>query len=414
MTMPMTDHDLNPPGVPKALDELIRSPFARLRALLSGIEPGGEVIDLGLGEPRHPMPAFIPEILARYQDDYRRYPPIAGISELRQAIADWLGRRYPGLTGKIDPDWHILPLTGSREGLFSVMFPIRQRSTKQNTPVVLIPDPFYQAYAAAAYAANATPIFLPTSRDCGFLPDLKALEAKPGLLDRTIAFYLCSPSNPQGAVASADYLEKAIRLARRHDFVLLADECYSEIYYDTPPPGALETAAQHTGRLDHVICFQSLSKRSNLPGLRSGFCAGDPDLIAAFKNFRNVACPQMPLPVQYASAKAWEDEEHVSQNRSLYRDKFADAAAIFEHDATYQTPQGGFFLWLDIRENGYSEEVAKTLFEKAGVRVLPGRYLSQRNETGPETADCYIRIALVDERNKTREALQRIAETLSS
>ena len=425
MMMPMPDHQPVPPGAATAntLDALIRSPFARLRTLLGDITPGREVIDLGLGEPRHPMPDFVAGVLARHHQDYRRYPPIAGIAELRTAIAEWLARRYPGLSGRIDPDLHILPLTGSREGLFSVLFPIRDRATAKSgcktDPCVLIPDPFYQAYAAAAYAAGAVPVFLETSRESGFLPDLDALEANTEQLERCIAFYVCTPSNPQGAVASADYLERVIRLARHYGFAVLADECYSEIYTDAPPPGALEVATQRTGSFSHVLSFQSLSKRSNLPGLRSGFCAGDPELIAAFRSFRNVAGPQMPLPVQYASAAVWSDEEHVTRNRALYREKFADAASILGHRERFQMPEGGFFLWLDIRAAGGSEEVAQQLFKDAGIRVLPGRYLSHRLETGPLSddssafsADCYVRIALVDEREKTRKALQLINETL--
>jgi len=241
--------------------------------------------------------------------EFGRYPPIRGIPALRQAIADWMGRRYPLLAGQIDPERHVLPLNGSREGLFSAVFPAIARKPSIERPSVLIPNPFYQAYAAAAAASGAAPHFLASTAETGFLPELDAIDED--LLQRTIAFYLCSPSNPQGAVASRSYLARAIALARAHDFLLFADECYSEIYGDVSPPGALEMAHAETGSLANVVVFQSLSKRSGLPGLRSGFVAGDPDFIAAFGRFRNVACPQVPLPIQHVSVAAWSDEKHV-------------------------------------------------------------------------------------------------------
>ena len=402
---------------PRAFDALIRSPFARLRSLLDGITPEQPVIDLGLGEPRHGMPGFVAEILQAHYKEFEKYPPIAGTPELISAITGWLERRYPGLAGHIDGTRHILPLNGSREGLFSIMFPLlgrwRESAPEAIRPAVLIPNPFYQAYAAAAYAAGAEPVFLDTSRTTGFLPDLDLLAENHDLLERTAAIYLCSPSNPQGAVAQTDYWDKAIRLARKHGITVLADECYSEIYRETPPPGALETALAATGNFDNVIAFQSLSKRSNLPGLRSGFCAGDEHLMAAFGRFRNVACPQMPLPVQFASARAWQDEEHVTRSRAAYGEKFDDAAEILSELPGFELPDGAFFLWLDASHAGGGEKAAQTLFEKAGIRVLPGRYLSHVNASGRSPGDDFIRIALVDDREKTRGALQRITETFA-
>ncbi len=275
------------------LDDLVASPFARLAALLAGIEPGAPPLDLSLGEPHAFIPAFLGPILHEHVREFGRYPPIRGILPLRQAFADWIGRRYPTLAGKIDPEAHVLPLNGSREGLFSAIFPARARKEGVARPAVLIPNPFYQAYAAAAAAAGAEPIFLPSPAARGFLPDLAGLDE--ALLRRTIALYLCSPSNPQGAVADQALLARAIGLARAYDFLLFADECYSEIYDAAPPPGALETAFAQGGGFANVVAFQSLSKRSGLPGLRSGFVAGDSAFIGAFGRFRNVACPQMPL-----------------------------------------------------------------------------------------------------------------------
>ena len=402
---------------PRAFDALIRSPFARLRSLLADITPPGEIIDLGLGEPRHGMPDFVSEILQAHDRGFEKYPPIAGIPALTEAISAWAGRRYRGLAGQLDPERHILPLNGSREGLFSIMFPLLSRFRAQRAgdirPAVLIPNPFYQAYAAAALAAGAEPVFLETGRQTGFLPDLEALAENRPLLERTAAFYLCSPANPQGAVASADYWEKAISLAQHHGFILLADECYSEIYRSTPPPGALETAFVRLGGFDNVISFQSLSKRSNLPGLRSGFCAGGEGLMAAFAAFRNVACPQMPLPVQQVSAAVWSDEDHVIKSRAAYVEKFDDAATLLGALEGFELPEAAFFLWLDVTALGGGEKAAQLLFRKAGVRVLPGRYLSHTEASGRSPGDNFIRIALVDDREKTRCALQRITETFA-
>jgi N-succinyldiaminopimelate aminotransferase len=392
------------------LDDLVRSPFARLAVLLDGMTPGALPIDLSLGEPRALMPPFLGPTLERHLSEFGRYPPIKGIPALRQAIADWIGRRYPTLEGRIDADSHVLPLNGSREGLFSAIFPALARKPSIERPVVLIPNPFYQAYAAAAAASGAEPIFLPSTAETGFLPELEAIDE--ALLERTIAFYLCSPSNPQGAVAGRSYLARVIALARRFDFLLFADECYSEIYGSTPPPGALETAYAETTSFANVAVFQSLSKRSGLPGLRSGFVAGDPDFIASFGRFRNVACPQVPLPIQHVSVAAWGDEEHVEKGRALYDANFAIADALLKGRYGYLRPQGSFFLWLDFRAFGGGEEATTTLWKGCGVRVLPGTYLAQAEPDGVNPGRDYIRVALVHDADTTREALTRIVATL--
>ncbi|MGH6736526.1 MAG: aminotransferase class I/II-fold pyridoxal phosphate-dependent enzyme [Methyloceanibacter sp.] len=260
------------------LDELVRSPFTRLAGLLTGSEPGLPPINLSLGEPHALMPPFLGPVIAQHLAEFGRYPPIRGIPTLREAIAGWIGRRYPALHGAIDPERHVLPLNGSREGLFSAIFPALARKPGVAHPAVLIPNPFYQVYAAAAGGAGVTPAFLPCHVENRFLPALEEIDE--ALFARAAAFYLCSPSNPEGAVASREYLARAIALARRYDFMLFADECYSEIYSGEPPPGVLEVAQGLTGSLANVLVFQSLSKRSGLPGLRSGFVAGDPEFIA--------------------------------------------------------------------------------------------------------------------------------------
>jgi N-succinyldiaminopimelate aminotransferase len=393
-----------------SLDILVASPFARLAELLKGIEPGAKPIDVSLGEPKGLMPPFLGPILQEHLAEFGRYPPIRGIAPLRQAIADWMGRRYPLLAGQIDPERHVLPLNGSREGLFSAIFPALVRKTSVERPAVLIPNPFYQAYAAAAAASGAAPHFLASTAATGFLPELDAIDED--LLERAVAFYLCSPSNPQGAVASRSYLAQAIALARAHHFLLFADECYSEIYGDAAPPGALETAYAETGSLANVVVFQSLSKRSGLPGLRSGFVAGDPDFVAAFGRFRNVACPQVPLPIQHVSVAAWSDEEHVEQGRALYRANFDLADAILGPRYGYQRPGGAFFLWLDLADFGGGEGAATTLWKDCGVNVLPGAYLARAEPDGDNPGRDYVRVALVHDTDTTREALTRIVATL--
>jgi N-succinyldiaminopimelate aminotransferase len=398
-----------PRAAPTRLDDLVRSPFARLTLLLEGLAPGALPIDLSLGEPKALIPSFLAPTLQEHLSEFGRYPPIKGIPALRQAIVAWMGRRYPTLAGRIDAEAHVLPLSGSREGLFSAIFPALARKPRIERPAVLIPNPFYQAYAAAA-AAAAEPVFLPSTAQPEFLPQLEAIEES--LLRRTIAFYLCTPSNPQGAVADRVYLARAIALAQRFDFLLFADECYSEIYSALPPPGALETAHAETGSLANVVAFQSLSKRSGLPGLRSGFIAGDPDFIAAFGRFRNVACPQVPLPIQHVSARAWSDERHVEEGRALYQHNFTIAGDLLNGRYDYQRPEGSFFLWLKMAAFGGGEEAAKTLWKGCGVRVLPGTYLAQAEPDGVNPGRDYIRVALVHDADTTREALTRLVATL--
>jgi N-succinyldiaminopimelate aminotransferase len=393
-----------------SLDELVASPFAHLTALLGGIEPGAAPIDLSLGEPRALIPSFLGPILERHLSEFGRYPPIRGIPGLREAIASWLGRRYPALAGRIDAETQVLPLNGSREGLFSAIFPALARKASVTRPAVLIPNPFYQAYAAAAAASGAEPIFLESDAASQYLPVLDNIDE--ALLRRAVALYLCSPSNPQGAVADRSYLTAANALARRFDFMLFADECYSEIYSDAPPPGALETAFAMDGSFANVAVFNSLSKRSGLPGLRSGFVAGDPAFIAPFARFRNVACPQVPLPVQHVSVAAWSDEAHVAEGRALYCANFDIADAVLQGRYGYRRPQGGFFLWLDMAAHGGGEEATKTLWKGCGVRLLPGTYLAREGASGANPGRNHVRVALVHAPHTTGEALERIVATL--
>ena len=270
-----------------------------------------------------------------------------------------------------------------------------------------MPNPFYQVYLGAAVVRDAEPIYLPATKETGFLPDFQSLD--PTLLERTVLAYLCSPSNPQGAIADIQYLKAVIDLARRNNFVLAVDECYTEIYDKVEPPGVLQ-ACQEMGRdLTNVLAFHSLSKRSNAPGLRSGFVAGDPKLVAWLKTLRNYGGAAVPVPLLAASTALWQDEVHVEQNRSLYRQKFNRADQIFCDRLDYRRPDGGFYLWLKV---GNGEEAARRLWTEAGVRVIPGKYLSNAGLDDVSPGDEYIRIALVQKLNFVRDALTRLVRTL--
>ena len=392
----------------------IQNPFARLRALLKDIPPGkNPPIDLTLGEPHETPPDFISDEIETNKTLFEKYPSIRGRSELRGAIATWLTRRYKLTPGTIDPNTEILPCNGSREGLFFACLPAVGRKTTTQKPAVLMCNPYYAAYIGAALATNAQPVYLNATQDTGFLPDLDDLQKHTQLLARAAAFYLCSPANPQGAIASKDYLTRALDLARRYDFMLFIDECYSEFFNDLTPPGGLEVAAQTPEKFKNIVIFNSLSKRSNLTGLRSGFCAGDHEFLKKLEQVRNLVAPQMPGPTQIASAKVWSDETHVEQNRAAYRQKYAICDQILKNRYTYKRPAGGFFLWLNMAHFGGSSEAAVTLWQHAGVRVLPGAFLAQPDHHGHNPGADYIRLALVYEKAVIKEALERTVSVLA-
>jgi N-succinyldiaminopimelate aminotransferase len=388
-------------------DGTILSPFSRLRQLLDGVPPGQRPIDLTLGEPRETMPPFVAAKIAEAEALFAKYPPIRGSDELRQAIADWIGRRY-GLADAIDPAREILPCNGSREGLFYAAFPAVGRKRDGNgRPAILMCNPFYQAYLGGALAAGAEPVFLNATAATGHLPDLDALEADTDLLARTAALYLCSPANPQGAVADEAYIARALALARAYDFLLFFDECYSEIYSGAPPVGALQVAAKTPERFRNLVVFNSLSKRSNLPGLRSGFSAGDAAFLDTLFEVRNLVGPQMPGPTQHASAAVWAEEQHVTANRLAYAAKYDVADAVLGARFGYRRPAGGFFLWLDMGVIGDCEYAALTLWKRFGVKVIPGAYLAQTGRDGTNPGAPYVRVALVHDAGTIREALER-------
>ncbi len=388
-------------------DGTILSPFSRLRQLLDGVTPEtARTIDLTLGEPRETMPPFVAAKIAEAEATFAKYPPIRGSDQLRGAIADWLARRY-GLRGAVDAASEILPCNGSREGLFYAAFPAVGRKRVSGRPAILMCNPFYQAYLGGALAAGAEPVFLDATAETGHLPDLDRLAAETDLLQRTAALYLCSPANPQGAVADEAYIARALDLARAYDFLLFFDECYSEIYSGAPPAGGLQVAAKTPERFRNIVVFNSLSKRSNLPGFRSGFSAGDANFLHQLFEVRNLVGPQMPGPTQHASAAVWAEEQHVTQNRLAYAAKYDVADAVLGERFGYRRPAGGFFLWLDMSEIGDGAYAALTLWKRFGVKVIPGAYLAQTGPDGTNPGANYVRVALVQDVPTIREALER-------
>ena len=385
-----------------------QSPFARLRDLLGDDAPGADPIDMSIGSPKHAIPDFVRNELAAHVDRFRDYPPIAGDETLRGSIADWMGRRFR-LSAPFDPEL-VLTLNGSREGLFSAaVFAVSRWSGAAVKPAVLIPNPYYHTYAAVAALGVAEPVFLSARAEHGFLPDLDALAADTQLLTRTAVMYLANPTNPEGRLATRDYLHRAIELARTHDFLLIGDECYSEIYDEAAPVGLAQVALAETGSLSHILVVNSLSKRSNLAGLRSGFCAGDPDFIRSFMAFRNIACPQVSGPLQAVSARVWSDEAHVEANRALYREKFDIADRYLNGRFGYVRPPGGFFLWLDMKQFGGGEAATVTLWKRYGVKVVPGAYLAQTDAAGFNPGLDFVRVALVSEPATAEQALERLS-----
>ncbi len=388
------------------LDLLTDYPFQRLAALLQG-PPGAPPIVMSIGEPQHQPPAMVAGILAEQAAGWGKYPPMAGTPAFRAAVADWLTRRFHVPAGIVDADTQILPLAGTREGLFQIAHLLCDSTTGGKPPVVLLPNPFYQVYAGAALLAGAEPVFVPAGRQNGFLPDFTSLD--PAILERTTLAYFCNPANPQGTVADLAFLEATVGLARRYGFTLAVDECYSEIYDGAEPAGVLTACARLGGGLDGVVIFHSLSKRSSAPGLRSGFVAGPAGLIKAFGRMRAYGGAAVPLPILAASTALWQDEAHVEANRALYRAKLDAAETIFGRRLGFYRPAGGFFLWLDV---GDGEQAAARLWADAGVRVLPGAYLARADAHGDNPGASYIRVALVHDLETTRQALSRIADVL--
>ncbi|HWL55948.1 MAG TPA: aminotransferase class I/II-fold pyridoxal phosphate-dependent enzyme [Paracoccus sp. (in: a-proteobacteria)] len=391
--------------IPERFSNLPEYAFPRLRSLLAGISPGADPVVMTIGEPRHAVPEFTGRIMAESIGEFGKYPPNDGTPELLEAISGWIGRRH-GI--EVEPA-RITAVNGTREGLFNAALALCPETKAGQRAAILIPNPFYQVYAVAAAAVAAEPVFVAATEESGFMP--RYSEVAPEVLDRVAIAYLCSPANPQGSIASEAYLEELIALAERHDFLIFSDECYSEIWRDAPPPGALAVATR-MGLADRVVMFNSLSKRSNLPGLRSGFAAGGRAQIAQLRRLRSYSGAPLPLPVQRVSAAAWADEAHVDENRALYHQKYAVADRILGNTPGYRSPEGGFFLWLRVPAHvGTGEDAARKLWSEAGIQVLPGAYLSRDTGAGNPGLD-YIRVALVDPAGPTEAALTRLKNCL--
>lgn len=397
--------------LPGRLSALPPSAFAKLADLLDPVKPGAAPVSLAIGDPRGAVPAFVTEAIAQNAHRFGEYPPITGTDDWRDAAAGWLKRRFALPDSAIHPNKNLLPLNGTREGLFLAAFAVTPETKGGKRPVILIPNPFYHCYAAAAAAVGAEPVFVPARAQTGFLPDFASLPAD--ILARTAAAYICSPSNPEGASASEEYWRTLFALADQYDFTIFADECYADIYLKTQPVSALSARFASAKDFSRLLTFHSLSKRSGLAGLRSGIVAGDAKQIAAFKALRNYAGPQVPIPIQAASAAAWRDEDHVRANRAMYAERFAVAERVLSNRMNMRLPDGGFFLWLEV---GNGEDAALRLWREAGIKVLPGAYMGRESEPGMIQSNpgfSYIRIALVSDLSTIQAALERVGDILS-
>ena len=394
------------------LESLMRfHPFTRLNKLLESVQAGGgnTPLALSVGEPQFAPPPMVAKLIHEQAPLWGKYPQALGTEPFRKAAARWLTRRFRLPEGMVDPARHVMPVSGTREALFHIaLSAVPEVGAGDETPIVLMPNPFYHVYAGAAAAAGAEPYFLNATAENGFFPEIAAIPE--AVLKRTALAYICSPANPQGAVAPLSYLASWLALARQHNFVLASDECYSEIWRGTPPHGALEAARDLGGALDNLIVFHSLSKRSSGAGLRSGFVAGEARLIqrqAQLINFGGVATP---FPILAAATELWQDEEHVQGYRAKYVANFEAAQDALGGIFGEVRAEGGFFLWLDV---GDGEAAAKALWEQAAIKVLPGGYMARADASGFNPGAAYIRVALVLEPDEMAAALKRMAPVLA-
>ncbi|MFT4517839.1 MAG: N-succinyldiaminopimelate aminotransferase [Halioglobus sp.] len=390
------------------LNDLHDYPFTKLKELLAGLEPpaGKSAISLGIGEPQHASPTFVLEEIAANLHRLANYPSTLGLRELREAIASWLQRRFA--LSSINADTQVLPVNGTREALFAFAQTVVNSQTDAR---VIFPNPFYQIYEGAALLAGATPHFLNCSAATGFLPDFSTVTAEQW--QQCQLLYLCSPGNPTGAVMPLSQLKDIITLAREHNFIIASDECYSEIYFDelSPPPGLLQACdAMTRGDYSNCVVFHSLSKRSNLPGLRSGFVAGDADVLSSFLKYRTYHGCAMPIHHQLGSIAAWNDEDHVLANRAQYREKFSAVLSILDGHLEVSQPEAGFYLWPKTPVS--DTKFAQQLFCEEHLTVLPGRFLARQCH-GLNPGEDRIRMALVATPELCVEAAQRIVHQLS-
>ncbi|MGB1883232.1 MAG: succinyldiaminopimelate transaminase [Gammaproteobacteria bacterium] len=389
----------------RGLEKLQPYPFERLKGIRDEVAPAPDLplINLSIGEPQHPTPDCIVDALIEALGGTAKYPATRGLPELREAICSWLGRRFRLANGLLDPDRHVLPVNGTREALFSIAQAVIDSSCDAT---VAMPNPFYQIYEGATLLAGAQPYYLPIADDSSSTPDWHAINEADWA--RMQMIYVCSPANPSGSVMTAEDYEFLLERADQHDFIVVADECYSELYFDEtkPPLGLLQWCAQ-TGRDDFSRCvvMHSLSKRSNAPGLRSGFVAGDAGVLSDFFRYRTYQGGAMPIHVQYASIAAWSDESHVEANRAAYREKFEVFINAMDGLWDLRPPEAGFYLWPDIGSDDVG--ACRRLLGERAVLVLPGRFLGRDTATGNPGAS-HLRIALVAPPELCEQAGQRI------
>ena len=393
------------------LDKLQPYPFEKLARLKQDCEPPADKphIALSIGEPKHPTPGFITEAVITHLHGLSNYPTTAGRIELRHTIATWLDQRFQ-LGGHIDATSQVLPVNGTREALFAFAQAVVDRHSSR--PLVVMPNPFYQIYEGAALLAGAEPHFLNCQPENGFIPDFDAVPDH--IWQRCQLLYLCTPGNPTGAVLDAETLTRLIQLAHQHDFIIASDECYSELYHDEliPPVGLLQAAvAAGYHDLSRCVVFHSLSKRSNAPGLRSGFVAGDAAVLKDFLRYRTYHGCAMPPSTQFASIAAWSDEAHVAHNRQLYRDKFKAVIEILDPVMPVEMPEAGFYLWPETPVS--DTEFARRLFAEQHVTVLPGRYVARDTREG-NPGENRVRMALVASQEECVEAAHRIRQLIEN
>jgi N-succinyldiaminopimelate aminotransferase len=394
------------------LELLAAYPFERLALLKAGVTPPAKLphIAMSIGEPKHTPPAFVIDALRASLAKLDSYPVTAGLPEMRAACAGWLERRFR-LDGKVKADTMVLPVNGTREALFSFVQAVVSADASPR-PVVAMPNPFYQIYEGAALLAGAEPVFLNTVKANRFQPDLEAVA--PEIWKRCEVLFLCSPGNPTGAVLSLDYLRQALALADKHDFVIASDECYAELYRDeaVPPPSLLEAAlASGHDSFERCVVFHSLSKRSSVPGLRSGFVAGDPAILKRYLLYRTYHGCAMPVPTQIASIAAWSDDAHAANNRALYREKYRQVLPILAPVLDVVQPDGGFYLWADVPHD--DETFTRDLFATQNLTILPGSYLARDTRAG-NPGKRRVRISLVASVEECVTAAQRIRAFLET
>ena len=383
--------------------------FARLGEILGSIAPisNEEPILFSLGEPQKSTPEILSKTIAANDHLWNRYPPPNGDKEFRDATIAWLNRRYNLPSGFLSADTNVMPVPGTREPLYQIGFICSPPEKNGKRAAILMPNPFYHVYQGAAMVGGAEAVYLPAEPENNFFPCLEGLSKD--LLERTSIFFLCSPANPQGAVADKLYLKKLIELAREYDFIVAFDECYCEIYREEPPLGGLQVCAEFGLGVSNVLSFNSLSKRSSAPGLRSGFIAGDPEIIKRYGQFVTFGGAPLPLPILHTSTALWSDDTHVAENRAYYNKNFELAAEILGGHFDVKIPPAGFFLWLKV---GDGKTVAKRLWEKAAIKTVPGELMGRNDVNGNNPGKPYLRIALVYDPSVTEIGLTRMLKTL--